>query len=64
MATHQYDVTRPHLAAAYLILLGWGVGCGRKMTVEIVLDLHFLAGQNNSAPPDITGAHVIFTDNV
>ena len=34
------------------------------MAVEVVLDLHFLAGQNDSSPPDITGTHVIFADNV
>ena len=32
--------------------------------MEIVLDLYFLAGQNDPSPPDITGTYIVFTDNV
>ena len=32
--------------------------------MEVVLDLDFLAGQNDPSPPDIAGTHIVFTDNV
>ena len=58
---------RPQLCGNDLSLLGWGWGCRagwRKVPVEIVLDLDFLAGQNDPSPPDIAGIHIVFTDNV
>ena len=32
--------------------------------MQVVLDLYFLAGQNDPSPPDISGPHIVFTDNV
>ena len=52
------------LCGNYLILLGWGGAGGRKVPMEVVLDLDFLAGQNDSSPPDIAGSHVVFADNI
>ena len=34
------------------------------MSMEIVLDLYFLAGQNDPSPPDITGTRIILADHV
>src|ERR1035437_1529093 len=54
----------PQLRGNYLILLGWDGTGWRKVPMEVVLDLDFLAGQNDPSPPDITGTHIVFTDNV
>jgi hypothetical protein len=32
--------------------------------MEVVLNLYFLAGQNDPSPPDITGTHVVYTHNI
>lgn len=34
------------------------------MPMEVVLDLYFLASQNDPSPPYITGIHIVFTDNI
>ena len=52
------------LCRNYLILLGCGGAGGRKMPVEVVLNLDFLAGQNDPSPADIASAHIVFTDNI
>ena len=46
-----------------LILLGWG-SSRRKMSMEIVLDLNLLAGQNDPSPSDITGTRIILADHI
>ena len=66
------SVTRPaparyaslDLGGNYLILLTRGGRRGREMTVEVILDLHFLAGQNNPSPPDITGTRIVLADDI
>jgi hypothetical protein len=55
---------RPQLCGNYLTLLGWSRTGWRKVPVEVVLNLDFLAGQNHPSPPDIAGADIIFADNV
>ena len=55
---------QPQLRGNYLILLGWDGTGWRKVPMEVVLDLDFLAGQNDPSPPDITGTHIVFTDNI
>src|ERR1039457_1404706 len=54
----------PQLRRNYLTLLGWSCTGWRKVPVEVVLNLDFLAGQNHPSPPDIAGADIIFADNV
>ena len=34
------------------------------MPVKVVLDLYFLAGQNDPSPPDVPGTHIVFADHV
>jgi hypothetical protein len=55
---------RPQLCGNDLTLLGWSCTGWRKVPVEVVLNLDFLAGQNDPSPPDIAGTNVVFTDNV
>ena len=55
---------QPQLCGNYLILLGWGGTGRRKVPMEVVLDLDFLAGQNDPSPPDITGTHIVYTNNI
>ena len=55
---------QPQLRGNYLILLGWGGVGRRKVPMEVVLDLDFLAGQNDPSPPDLAGTHIVFTDHV
>src|ERR1017187_7343851 len=54
----------PQLRGNYLILLWLGGTGGWVVPMEVVLNLDFLAGQNDPSPPDITGTHIVFTDNV
>jgi hypothetical protein len=32
--------------------------------MEVVLDLYFLAGQNDPSPPDISGTRIVFAHNI
>jgi hypothetical protein len=59
-----WAAVRPQLCGHDLTLLGWGCTDWRKVPVEVVLNLDFLAGQNHPSPPDIAGVHIIFADNV
>jgi hypothetical protein len=63
-AAIRHVAVRPRLCGDDLTLLGWSCTGWRKVPVEVVLNLDFLAGQNYTSPPDIAGAHVIFADNV
>ena len=54
----------PQLSGDDLSLLVWGCTGWRKVAMEIVLNLDFLAGQNDPSPPDIAGTNIVFTDNI
>ena len=32
--------------------------------MKVVLDLYFLAGQNDPSPPDIAGTHIVFAYHI
>jgi hypothetical protein len=63
-AAARHVAARRQLCGNYLTLLGWSCTGWRKVPVEVVLNLDFLAGQNHPSPPDIAGAHIIFADNI
>src|ERR1039457_2127575 len=63
-AAVRHVAVRRRLRRNYLTLLGWSCTGWRKVPVEVVLNLDFLAGQNHPSSPDIAGADIIFADNV
>jgi hypothetical protein len=63
-AAVRHVAVRLRLCGNYLTLLGWSCTGWRKVPVEVVLNLDFLAGQNHPSPADIAGAHIVFADNV
>ena len=41
-----------------------GRSSGWKVPVQVVLDLHFLAGQDDPSPANVTGTRIIFADDI